>query len=72
MAELTLNTYVARRAISVLEDQIDSDQSAMSAGSMKTFEAYREQVGLIRGLRNAIQAVAGAEAEIQKEGSHVS
>jgi hypothetical protein len=69
MAILTLNTAIARKAVQKLELLIADTSQVVLSGNIQNYDKYREQIGLIQGLRRAIQAIEEVEAEVSHEGT---
>lgn len=62
---------MARTVFDVLEEYIDSDISAaatfLSGGGAKDFAAYKETVGMIRGLTSAKQYIQDLSRRMEND-----
>ncbi len=66
MTQQTFNQRLEDVAQRKLDRGIQSIKDAMGAGLLKSFEDYKYQAGILKGLDEAKQLLADALAECQK------
>ena len=63
---LTYNQVICKQIKTDLETAVNEAKERLANGVAHEISVYREQVGLIRGLRQAIEICDEAESELQK------
>ena len=67
MAVLTYNGLFFNEFKKLLRERITDEMANVANGSAQTFEGYREQVGVIRGLTEAVEI---CEEAVKKADQH--
>ena len=67
MAALTYNGLFFNEFKKLLNERIAEAKANLALGSAQTFEGYREQVGVIRGLTEAVEI---CEEAVKKADQH--